>query len=80
MTTGKTLQRKQVLKAQMYEGKKQKYVINTTIKSQQMPNTGTGNNRLIDTPQIQTVLMEGYIVKVRVEKYHIITKPLFIRN
>lgn len=38
MTTGKMLQRKQVLKAKMYEEKKQKNIINTTIKSQQMPN------------------------------------------
>lgn len=50
MTTGETLQRKQVLKAKMYEGKKQKYVINITIKSQQMPNIGIGNNMLTDTP------------------------------
>lgn len=44
MTTGKTLQRKQAPKAKMYEEKKLKYIINITIKSQQMPNTGIGNN------------------------------------
>lgn len=34
----------------MYEEKKQKYIINITIKSQQMPNIGIGNNMLIDIP------------------------------
>lgn len=43
------LQREQVLKATMCEEKKQKYII-FTIKSQQMPNTGTGNNMLTETP------------------------------
>lgn len=45
---------------------------NVLFKSQQMPNTGTGNNMLIDTPQIQTVLMERYIMQVRVENYQVI--------
>lgn len=44
MTTGKTLPRKQLLKAKMYEEEKHKYIINISIKSPQMPNTGIGNN------------------------------------
>lgn len=44
MTTGKTMPRKQVLRAKMYEEENHKCIINISIKSPQMPNTGIGNN------------------------------------